>query len=912
MLSDEAFEHWCQGLALPEQTKALIAHIRASPPARRVQSAAGNVSGRYPSKKMGVSIQFESHRLELAAIHEMEHDPNVLAYYDQPGRIKLTYQGKHNDRRVGALHTPDFFVIRQDRAGWLECKMEERLRELAEEMPHRYVREADGTWRCPPGEAYAQPFGLFYCLYTSAQIDWVYQRNLLFLEDYLGVSAPPVAEELAEAIRVAVMRNPGMTLRELLEQHQAGWADAIYFLLVTDHLYVDLRAAPLGEPEHVQVFLDRETAYAYTVLKPPSPSGPRPQVRLAHVGTSLLWDGKPWSVLNSGTTVMTLRSEHNELIDLPQETFETLVQHGKLTGLDSELLEEPHEQSRTRLAHASPSDLQEANRRYALLGMWQETASGAATASVSVRTLQRWQQRFREAEATQGNGYIGLLPRVGARGNRQKKLPEQAEALMETFILNDYETLKQKPKYEVYVAFVRQAELEGLSIIPSYKTFQTRIKQRPAHERVLKRQGKRAATPLEPWVWELERTTPKHGDRPLEIGHLDHTELDIELVSARTGQPLGRPWASFLMDAFTRRLLAVSLSFDPPSYRSCMMLLRECVWRYGRLPQIMVVDGGKEFDSTYFETLTAYYACTKKTRPWAKPRYGSVCERLFGTANTQFVHDLVGNTQIMQRVRQVTKKIQPQEQAIWTLADLYDYLCIWAFEVYDLTMHPALGQTPADAFKMGLARSGERAHIRYDDEFRYLSLASTRKGMAKVEQGRGVKINYVYYSSKFFALARVEESYVPVRYDPFDVGVAYAYVQGEWVKCLSEHHLQLRGHSERELQLASSELRKRYQNHGRGGAITAKRLAEFLASVEAHETLLMQRLHDLEGRSVLTRMGGYRMLPGDPAQTELAASSLPLSPAFPNEALGPLEASEPALEEEEEDLEGLEEYEEYR
>lgn len=912
MLSDEAFEHWCQGLALPEQTKALIAHIRASPPARRVQSAAGNVSGRYPSKKMGVSIQFESHRLELAAIHEMEHDPDVLAYYDQPGRIKLTYQSRNNDRRIGALHTPDFLVIRQNCAGWLECKMEDRLLQLAEEMPHRYVRVPDGTWSCPPGEAYAKPFGLFYRLYTSAQIDWTYQRNLLFLEDYLRVSAPAVAEELRDLIWATVMRNPGITLRELLEQQQAGRADAIYFLVGTSGLYVDLRAAPLAEPEHVRVFLDHETAHAYAVLQPLSEDRPRPQVLLAHVGTSLLWDGKPWSVLNIGITLTTLRSEHNELVDLPHETFETWIQQGKLTGLDIQLLEEQYEQAQIRLTHASPADLREANRRYALLGVWQETDPGAATTTVSVRTLQRWQQRFREAEVTQGNGYIGLLPRVGARGNRQKKLPEQAEALMKTFILNDYETLKQKPKYEVYVAFVRQAELEGLSIIPSYKTFQTRIKQRPAHERVLKRQGKRAATPLESWVWELERTTPKHGDRPLEIGHLDHTELDIELVSARTGQPLGRPWASFLMDAFTRRLLAVYLAFDPPSYRSCMMLLRECVWRYGRLPQIMVVDGGKEFDSTYFETLTAYYACTKKTRPWAKPRYGSVCERLFGTVNTQFIHDLVGNTQIMQRVRQVTKKIQPQEQAIWTLADLYDYLCIWAFEVYDLTMHPALGQTPADAFKMGLARSGERAHIRYDDEFRYLSLASTRKGMAKVEQGRGVKINYVYYSSKFFALAGVEESYVPVRYDPFDVGVAYAYVQGDWVKCLSEHHLQLRGHSERELQLASSELRKRYQNHGRGGAITAKRLAEFLASVEAHETLLMQRLHDLEGHSVLTRMGGYRMLSGDQAQTELAASSLPLFPAFPHEALGPLESAEPALEEEEEDLEDLEEYEEYR
>jgi len=343
-----------------------------------------------------------------------------------------------------------------------------------------------------------------------------------------------------------------------------------------------------------------------------------------------------------------------------------------------------------------------------------------------------------------------------------------------------------------------------------------------------------------------------------------------------------------------------------------MMLLRECVWRYGRLPQILVVDGGKEFDSTYFETLTAYYGCTKKTRPWAKPRYGSVCERLFGTANTQFIHDLVGNTQIMQRVRQVTKKIQPREQAIWTLSDLYDYLCIWGFEIYDLTVHPALGQPPADAFKMGLMTSGERAHIHYDDEFRYLSLASTRKGMAKVEQGRGVKINYVYYSTKYFALPGVEGSSVPVRYDPFDVGSAFAYVQGNWVKCLSEYHLQLRGHTEREIQLASHELRKRYQNHGRGGAVTAKRLAEFLNSVEAHESLLTQRWHDLEGHSVLTRMGGYRMLPGDQEPSELATSSLAPFPASQLSTDPPL--GEPALpqEEEDEDLEGLEEYEEYR
>jgi transposase InsO family protein len=914
MFDDSAFDHWCLRLALPEETKKLIAHIRASPPARRVRSAAGNVSGRYPSKKMGVSIQFESHHLEFPAIHEMEHDPDVLAFYDQPGRIKLTYQGKNSDRRVGAIHTPDFFVIRQDRAGWLECKMEERLGELAEDMPHRYVRGSDGTWSCPPGEAYAEPFGLFYSLYTSAQIDWIYQRNLLFLEDYLRVNAPAIPEEQTEAICTTVMRNTGLTLRELLGKHPVEWADAIYFLIVTDGLYADLRAAPLAEPDKVRVFLNRKMAHAHAVLTPLSPSVPRPHILQAPVGTSLLWDGKPWSILNIGLTLTTLRSERNELVDLPHETFETLLQQGKVIGLDIQPREAQQERVQTRLAQASPDDLREAKRRYALLGAWQEPDSDSATSSVSTRTLERWQQHFREAEATLGNGYLGLLPRAGARGNRLKKLPESAESLMETFILNDYETLKQKPKHEVYIAFERQAKLEGLAIIPSYKTFWKRIKQRPAHQQTLKRQGKRAATPLEPWVWELERTTPKHGDRPLEIGHLDHTLLDVELVSARTGRSLGRPWASFLMDAFTRRLLAIYLTFDPPSYRSCMMLLRECVWRYGRLPQIMVVDGGREFDSTYFETLAAYYGCTKKSRPWAKPRYGSVCERLFGTANTQFVHDLLGNTQIMQRVRQVTKKIQPKEQAVWTLGDLYDYLSIWAFEVYDLAEHPALGQSPADAFRMGLAMTGERAHMRYDDDFRYLSLAGPRrekKGTAKVEQGHGVKINYVYYSSKFFALPGVEGTDVLVRYDPFDIGVAYAFVQGNWVKCLSEHYLQLRGHTEREIQLASAELRKSQQNHGRGSTVTAKRLADFLASVEAHEAVLTQRQHDLEGRSVLARLGGYRMLPGEQDQALFDDVPSAPTPVHVQDAVGVLEPAVLTQDDEEDDLEHLDEYEEY-
>jgi putative transposase len=38
---------------------------------------------------MGLTIQFQSHGVELPLVYEMEHDPGVLEYYDQPPSIPL-------------------------------------------------------------------------------------------------------------------------------------------------------------------------------------------------------------------------------------------------------------------------------------------------------------------------------------------------------------------------------------------------------------------------------------------------------------------------------------------------------------------------------------------------------------------------------------------------------------------------------------------------------------------------------------------------------------------------------------------------------------------------------------------------------------------------------------------------------
>ena len=162
------------------------------------------------------------------------------------------------------------------------------------------------------------------------------------------------------------------------------------------------------------------------------------------------------------------------------------------------------------------------------------------------------------------------------------------------------------------------------------------------------------------------------------------------------------------------------------------------------------------------------------------PRFGSVCERIFGTVNTrEFVYNLQGNTQLSRRVRIVTNATDPRGQAVWPLRDLFRSLSQYAYEVYDTAMHPALGTSPREAYSAGLDLTGRRLHrmIRYDQEFLVFTMPTTPKGTARVVPSRGVKIRHLYYWCDRFRDPKVEGQPVEVRYDPFDAGSAYAFVR---------------------------------------------------------------------------------------------------------------------------------------
>ncbi|WP_129125937.1 DDE-type integrase/transposase/recombinase [Geomonas oryzae] len=850
MLTDDELEKWYLANNISVEAQSVINNIRESDPARIVQGGTKNVPGLFSSQKMGLEIQFESHKVELPLLWEYETDDDVLEFYDQPPSFKLIYHSK-SGKLLGVIQTTDFFVIRKNSAGWEEGKQENDLPILSQKSPERYVKGKNGTWRCPPGETYAQTYGLYYRIRSSAEINWSLQRNLNFLEDYLLFDTPKVTETARAHINGLVAAIPGIKLSELMENISPATTDDLYILLANNKLYVDLYAQSLAEYDRVCVY----TSKSQKEIQPTSES----QVSIDYsqtvnmiVGATVVWDGRPFDIVNIGQNTVWMKDQlekDSQIVELPSGTFEKLVYDGIILKSVDDTNTKIYKSWGEITGKASNEDFAVANKRWEMISPFLNQAELPKNLEKS-RNIYRLLANYREAEVTYGMGYVGLLPKRGNKGNRLRKLPDLTISTMINYIKTKWETIKQKRIREVWGEYI--IECERLQTInASYKTFCDEVKRQPTYEQEVKMKGEKAAYSVEPIYLELTPTTPRHGDRPFEIGHIDHTEMDLELVDPETGKNLGKAWATYLTDAFSRRELAVILIFDPPSYRSCMMVIRECVRRHGRVPKTIIVDWGPEFKSIYFETLLAALGCILKRRPKSKSRFGGVCERLFGTSNTELVYNLLGNTQITKNIRQMSKKVNPKKLAVWTLTKFYEKLCGWAYETYDTIEHPALFQSPREAFNLGIKRSGERLHrrIEYNDDFKMLTLPSTSKGVSKVNINKGIKIRYLFYWCDKFNNKDIK--FVPNRYEPYNRGVAYAYIKGNWVKCISEYYATMKGRTERELMIAAAEIRRKQTLHSRKFGVAAKQLAEMVISAEKDENLLMQQRRDNETKKVL-------------------------------------------------------------
>lgn len=841
MLSESEFSAWCQHLALSREAVEIVQKIRSSPPARRVQQNTMSVPGAYPSRKNGFTIQFESHKVEFPLVYKLEHDPDVLEYYCQPCTIPFEYVSA-NGRMLRHLHTPDYFVIREKSAGWVEAKSKDALPQLAQDQPNRWRLENE-MWICPPGQAFASRFGLTYQVHCSAEVSATFVRNANFMDDYLR-NPPPIPSEVRQAILAVIEKSPILSLSELLAE-TAGVAssDQVYTMIVQSDLFVDWDLHSFIEPDEVRVFADAETGRNFSNARSTerSVSG----ILRVQVGSPLVWDGQPWLVANVGDHGISLRGQGEDFTELPSKTFDELLSSGRIVGKSGQSASHEHPEACARRMAAGPKEIKEANRRFKMISPYL-----AGRGTPKNRTERRWCADFKQAKVNYGNGMAGLYPKTSRQGNRTPRMRDEIHSGMIEFIKTHYESKSRRRAHSSWCTFKAECEDKGWKA-PSFNTFLKAVRGRPRHEQKEKREGRRSAYKEKEFYFSLDQDTPRHGDRPFEIAHIDHTELDVDLVYLKAGENLGRPWLTIMTDAFSRRFLGKYLTFDPPSSRSCMMVIRDCVRRHGRMPQMFVYDGGKEFQSVYFEHLMGRYECTHKIRPKAEGRFGSTCERLFGTTNTMLIHNLAGNTQITKTPRIMTKSVNPKNLAVWDFAGLDERLEEFMFDTYDVREHPALSQSPRDAFLNGMLTTGNRDHRRvlYDMDFIMETFPSTRKGTVKIRPGRGFQLHDFTYWSDAFRNPSLANKNVDARWDPFNRGIAWVFVLGRWVECRSNYFAQMNGKTEKQVQIAGDIDAKRRQNSAfRGRQTTPRIIADMLTNAYQEEELRRQQLRDLESQ----------------------------------------------------------------
>ncbi|OWW22627.1 hypothetical protein AYR66_27130 [Noviherbaspirillum denitrificans] len=795
------------------------------------------------------TVETESRHLEFPTAVGYEHDPEVLEYYPQPGRLKFEFVD--SDGEIHEIdHTPDFLVITERGIWFEECKHWRKLEGLARRQPWRYNLDPDNQWRSPAVGQWLAERGIGYRIQTDRDISQRRVENILFLEDFLDPGAPPCPIDVAIRVRDALASDATLYLAELYEKADCR-PDDVFKLIADGELIAEIDDGKLNEPNRCRVFRDSAVRAFERARRLPAMTALAGTVEIA-VGTRLTYDQQPYTIVMVGGSKAVLESESGSNVSVSLDTLASLAQNQDIRMVG----EGSKSQEAMRLSDFSEKQLRVALNRMERLE--------------KVKKPNRTERRLRKvveiAKLTGTDELVALVPRLRDRGNRNPRLSTDQEDAMAEIIREEYLTSRApnaKHCYRKLVALCTQRDIKA----PSYPTLIERIRSLPQQGADRARHGNRLAYQNAEFVNVLHVDTPVHGSRAFQYIHMDHTQLDIELVSSKTGKALGRPWLSLAIDAYTRRIVGLYLSYDPPSYRSNLMLMRDMVKRYRRLPQFIVVDNGADFRSEDFKRFCELMRIHLRYRPAGQPRHGAVMERIFGRANTEYVHNLAGNTKDLKNVRQTTGKFRPSRLAEWSLENMYYGLEYWAFTYYDQEVHSTLGLSPREAFERSEASSGARSHriVTLTDDFLVLTCPTVdRMGQRVVDHQRGIKVhaNFFYWCPEF-RNPKLDGKKVPVRYDPWNAATVYVQIEKRWLPARCKSLAGLGQFTEKERELLSEEMRNRHRVKV-NEAVSSQRLAEFMRTFTPKGAAQLAMERQQENRE-LYEHSGIGAIPVTPA-----------------------------------------------
>ncbi len=399
-------------------------------------------------------------------------------------------------------------------------------------------------------------------------------------------------------------------------------------------------------------------------------------------------------------------------------------------------------------------------------------------------TLYRWLKNY----SSSGEDIRSLVPLHSAKGNRQSRLNPEVRQIIKNAIESVYLNPTQAEGADVYDRVIieinqsnrlRSALGQEKLEIPSQMTIYRALAQLDPHETAIARYGRRIASSMYDPVKLGPRPT-----RPLERVEIDHTKLPLFVVDTETRLPIGTPWLTSAIDKYSGVNLGYYASFEPPSYLSVMQCMSHFIrpknylrssypnvennWDTYGLPEVIVVDNGKEFYSISFEDACLSLGIVIQYSPPKMPWYKSAIERYFGALNTQLLSHQPGKTfaKFMQQY-----DYDPKKNAVVSFEALQEILHLFVVDIYNQSSHPQLKSPRQQVWSKSIA-SFPPALPPSMNELKVLIGATIERTITR----RGIEFEGLIYNSSQLARLRSEMKQSPrtkVKYDPTDLSSVY-------------------------------------------------------------------------------------------------------------------------------------------
>jgi putative transposase len=722
---------------------------------------------RHPNLKTHQTNTCHSKSGELPLALMGQTDPGVEFMVDQPDFLSLSYIS--GDSRVTIQYPPDFlFLWREKAPEILEYKPAGKLAELCLTKPGRYQDGGNGYYRSKPAEDAAAALGLTFRIVSSRNIHEQFIQNVDFLQSYHRWElAKPVTEEEFDVVKGQIEAQPGITFDRIELGEPSRRADVLYRLIAQGRIFTHLSDEPLKNQNRVELFLKpiQERAFlafyhASAFKSVPADAFP---YQLAE-GVRLIARRKTYTVVTVGADFVILAKPDGSKVRFSiQALIDWAPRVDAIGGARRNLSD--------RISLLSDVELNGLLKRQAAIAPF--LPAGARAGQVPEhRTVRRWLDQFKEAEARFGLGIHGIIPRTAERGNRKRHLPADIVDIIERMIEKYYLRPSPRPSIrKLHRRVKRVLRFLGKAPIPGYRTV---VRECAAIDRYLKnrkRFGDRFARKERiPFSGRSPLGSP-HGQRSWDVAHADHTQLDLALDHPDKAKYFEKPWHTKLIDAFDKRVLAWVTSLQSPRTDTLIALLQNCVRRHQTLPTRIVVDWGPDFRSNWLRSSLAHIGITLEYRRKSDPVAGSPVETSFSGDNKRYVHGLSGSTAIMKHAREVSAAVHPRNFTIWTLKDLEE-VHEKRYHEHNNEPHLKMRCSPNEREKNTSAYLGQHPQMCLSLELlRRILLPFVDRTKRKVSPRGTIQARKHTYSHP--DLAPVREKEVEVRYDPGDPGVIY-------------------------------------------------------------------------------------------------------------------------------------------